>query len=152
MADEQRTWNEIKMTRAERDAFLSAERICRVATASPVRGPHVSPLWFVWDGEAIWLKSLVKSQRWIDLERDPRTSVVVDAGNDLEDLRGVELRGRVEQVGEVPRVGGPNRELEEPERLYSRKYHERDETTYDDRHAWLRLVPERIVSWDFSKG
>ena len=98
------------------------------------------------------MKSLVKSQRWIDLERDPRSTVVVDAGNDLDDLRGVELRGSVERVGEVPCVGEPNRDLGEPERLYSGKYHGGDETTYDDRHAWLRLVPERIVSWDFSKG
>ena len=38
-----------------------------------------------------------------------------------------------------------------PERLWARKYHGSDTMTYDGRHAWLRLTPEKIVSWDFRK-
>src|SRR6185437_3820037 len=49
------------------------------ATASP-RGPHVTPLWYVWDGTALWLTSLTRSQRWTDIERDPLIAVLVDAG------------------------------------------------------------------------
>ena len=46
----------------------------------------------------------------------------MDAGHDYTELRGVELRGRVEVVGEVPRRGLPVPELAEPERLFARKY------------------------------
>ena len=151
MGEGQRRGRKIMMTPEERDAFLREERTCRVASVSPTRGPHVSPLWFVWDGEAIWLTSIVRSQRWADLERDPRVGIVVDAGREFNELRGIELSGRIEQVGEVPRVGEPNDELEVPERLFARKYGGRDEMIHDRRHAWLRLKPERIVSWDFRK-
>jgi len=136
------------MGQAERDAFLAEQRTCRIATASPL-GPHLTPLWYVWDGTALWFTSLVRSQRWTDLARDPRVAVLVDAGEDYGELRGVELRGRVEMVGEAPRTGLPEPRLEEPELLMARKYLDGDVMYHDGRHAWLRLVPDKITSWDF---
>ena len=138
------------MSPAERDAFLDSERTCRVASAGADGAPHVTPLWFVWDGRSLWLTSIVKSQRWTDLRRDNRVSVVVDSGHDFFELRGVELRGRAEVVGEVPRTGEPNPELDVPERLFADKY-ARGQVRHDGRHGWLRIVPEKVVSWDFRK-
>ncbi len=138
------------MTAEELDAFLGSERTCRVATAGS-DGPHVTALWFVWDGTSLWLYSIIASQRWSDLGRDPRVAVLVDTGHDYSELRGAELRGRVEVVGEVPRTRRPDSELETPERLFAGKYIGTDTMIHDERHAWLRLTPERIVSWDFRK-
>lgn len=140
------------MTAEERDAFLTEQKVCRVATVSAGGRPHVSPLWYAWDGENLWLYSVVRSQRWKDLERDPRVSVVVDAGEDAYlELRGVELSGRAEVVGEVPRTGEPGHpELEGVERLYFGRYHGGD-ATHDGRHAWLRIRPDRQYTWDFRK-
>ena len=138
------------MTKAELDEFLLAERTCRVATASP-QGPHLTPLWYVWDGTALWLTSVVSSQRWTDLARDPRVAVLVDSGEGYDELRGAELRGSVEVVGEVPRAGAPDERLAEAELLFARKYTGGDVMHHDGRHAWLRLVPGKITSWDFRK-
>ena len=138
------------MNDAERDAFLSAERTCRVASIGRDGSPHVTPLWFAWDGSALWLTSIVRSQRWADLRRDHRVSVIVDAGGPFTELRGVELRGGVEVVGEVPRTGEPVPELEVPERIFADKY-AGGRVHHDGRHAWLRLRPSKVVSWDFRK-
>ena len=138
------------MTTEERDAFLTEQRTCRVGTVGADGAPHVTPLWFVWDGGSLWLTSIVKSQRWTDLQRDNRVSVVVDTGHDFLELRGVELRGRAEVVGEVPRSGEVNAELEAPERLFADKY-AGGQVRHDGRHAWLRITPDKIVSWDFRK-
>jgi hypothetical protein len=142
----------IAMTPEEVDAFLTAEITCRVATAGGDGAPHVVPLWFVWDGAALWLNSLVRSQRWTDLARDPRIAVVVDAGTGYAELRGVEVTGRAEPVGEAPRGADPDPELDEPERLFAAKYQPGYPFTPDGRHAWLRVVPEKIASWDFRKS
>src|SRR5688500_13223359 len=102
----QRRGTAIAMTEPERDAFLRAQPVCRVATVGAGGHPHVSALWFVWDGTALWLNSLVRSQRWTDLDRDSRLSVIVDDGGaDFMRLRGVELKGSVQVVGETPRKG-----------------------------------------------
>lgn len=147
---EQRRGRRIAMTPEERDAFLGAERTCRVATVGADGAPHTSALWFVWDGEALWLNSIVRSQRWANWTRDPRVSVLVDAGIDYFELRGVELIGRVEPVGPVPRAEQGAAELSVPERLFGDKYGG-GQFVPDGRHAWVRLVPEKIVSWDFPK-
>lgn len=147
---QQRRGGRIAMNDDERDAFLASERTCRVATVGGDGAPHVTPLWFAWDGAALWLTSIVRSQRWTDIERDPRISIVVDAGSDFMELRGVEIRGRAEPVGEVPRTGEPVPELDRPEQLFADKY-AGGTVFHDGRHAWLRVVPDKIVSWDFRK-
>src|ERR1700758_3480116 len=100
----QRRGRAIAMTAAEADEFLATERTCRVATVGADGRPHVAPLWFVWDGQSLWLSSLVRSQRWTDLMRDPRVAVTVDAGVEYSELRGVELSGVAAPVGDVPRT------------------------------------------------
>jgi hypothetical protein len=137
------------MTPAEVDAFLAEQRTCRVATIGS-SGPHATPLWYAWHGGALWLTSIVRSQRWADLQRDPRIAAVVDAGESYDELRGVELRGRVEVVGEVPRTGEPVPELDGPEQLLADRYLG-GIVVHDGRHAWMRLVPDKITSWDFRK-
>ena len=150
MTEGQRRGRRLAMSKEELDAFLSEERTCRVAT-SGAAGPHLTALWFVWDGRAVWLTSITRSQRWADLARDPRVAVLVDAGREYGELRGAELRGKAETVGEVPRTGAWNQELIEPERLFARKYLGANQMGHDARHAWLRLRPGKIISWDFRK-
>jgi hypothetical protein len=147
---EQRRSRRIAMAPDERDEFLRGERTCRLASVKGTGAPHLSALWFVWDGNALWVTSIVKSQRWTDIARDRRVSVLVDTGHDFGELRGVEISGRAESVGEVPRTGEPNDELVGPEQLFADKY-SGGTFHHDGRHAWLRIVPEKIVSWDFRK-
>jgi hypothetical protein len=147
----QRRGRAIAMTAAEVDEFLAAMRTCRVATSGKDGRPHVVPLWFVWDGTALWLTSLVRSQRWTDLVRDPRVAVVVDAGVEYTELRGVELSGEVVPVGDAPRTATPDPVLDHVEQLFADKYAGGVRVAPDGRHAWLRLTPEKLVSWDFRK-
>ncbi len=147
----QRRGRAIAMTAPEVDEFLATERTCRVATAGLDGRPHVAPLWFVWDGASLWLSSVVRSQRWTDLMRDPRVAVVVDAGVAYNELRGVELSGAVVPVGGVPRTATADPSLAEPERLFADKYTSGVMAPPDGRHGWLRLTPEKLVSWDFRK-
>jgi hypothetical protein len=155
----QRRGASIAMTDGERDAFLRSQPVCRVATLGPGGHPHVSALWFVWDGSALWLNSLTRSQRWTDIGRDPRLSVIVDEGGaDFLRLRGIEVRGSAQVVGEVPRTGeaadappASPYPLHGPEQLFADKYMGGGRFRYDGRHGWLRVTPAKIVSWDFTK-
>ncbi len=161
----------IAMSADELTSFLGEQRTCRFATTGP-DGPHVAPVWFVWDGQALWVYSLTRSQRWANLARDPRIAVVVDDGHHYHELRGVEVEGDAVMVGPVPRTGGedqPAPELAEPERLMAAKYFDPASQAasqadgasqavgtapgmvHDGRHAWLRITPDKIVSWDFRK-
>jgi hypothetical protein len=68
-----------------------------------------------------------------------------------EQLRGVEIIGRAEPVGDVPRTTAPAPQLDAVESAYARKYAGIDTFVPDGRHAWLRVTPDKITSWDFRK-
>jgi PPOX class probable F420-dependent enzyme len=153
MQRQQRRGRVLAMSAEELSSFLGEQHTCRFATTG-LDGPHVAPVWFVWDGQAIWVYSLTRSQRWANLARDPRVAVVVDDGHHYHELRGVEIEGQAAVVGPVPRTGHESEnapELAEPERLMAAKYFNQTEMTYDGRHAWLRVTPLKMVSWDFRK-
>ena len=63
------------------------------------------------------------------------------------------MHGRVEPIGEVPRTGETVDALAEPERLFHAKYQggAGDGMFHDGRHAWLKVTPTKIASWDFRK-
>lgn len=156
---EQKRGRRIAMTPEELDEYLGGERTCTAATIGPDGSPHATALWFVWDGSNMWLYSITRAQRWADLMRDPRIALLVEAGDDYFELRGAEIRGRVEPVGPVPRTGDPDGAdpeveavLAGPEALWAAKYQGgADSMIHDGAHAWLRVVPEKISSWDFRK-
>ncbi|MBZ4016219.1 pyridoxamine 5'-phosphate oxidase family protein [Streptomyces purpurogeneiscleroticus] len=147
----QRRGRRIMLSPEELDAFLARQRTCRIATVGPDGAPHVGALWFVWDGVAMWLYSLTRSRRWAHLVKDQRVAVVVDDGHEYGELRGAELSGSVAFVGEAPRRGEPCPELAAPEKLFAAKYFGLETMPHDGRHAWLRLTPDAVASWDFRK-
>ena len=87
--------------------------------------PHVTPLWFVWDGSALWLTSHRAQRRTVDR---PAAQNRTDqrrrrCGRRAScDLRGTSRSAVVaEPVGEVTRTGEPVDELDVPERHRRRR-------------------------------
>lgn len=79
----------VQMTEAEAAAFLDQGRTVICATQGPRGWPHLMPLWYtVRDGE-IWCWTYAKSQKTRNLERDPRATLQVEAGETYLELRGV---------------------------------------------------------------
>jgi hypothetical protein len=82
----------IQMSDEEVLAFLDEERIVTCATHGPRGFPHLMPLWYVVRDGTIWAWTFGKSQKVRNLQRDPRATLQVEAGQDQYDqLRGVML-------------------------------------------------------------
>lgn len=81
----------IEMDEAEIRAFLQEERIAVVSSNGPRGWPHSMPLWYVVRDGRILSWTFRKSQKVKNLERDPRATVLVEAGDAYEELRGVQL-------------------------------------------------------------
>ena len=82
------------MTEDEVRSYLESERVLNVATIGPTGHPHLVAMWFtVMDGNvSFWTFS--KSQKIVNLRRDPKMTGLVESGSVYDQLRGVELRGR----------------------------------------------------------
>jgi PPOX class probable F420-dependent enzyme len=140
------------MTDAEIEAFLEAGRDLQVASINADGTPHLVTMWYaVRDGDlAFW--TYRKSQKIVNLRRDPRLTVLVATGDKYEELRGVSVSGRAELVedrDEVTRYG---------EAVYERYWGPLDNDavregvrTMGAKRVVVVVMPEKVVSWDHSK-
>jgi general stress protein 26 len=83
------TRDRIKMTEEERLAFLDEELTVIVSSFGPRGWPHSMPMWFVPRQGEVWIWTYAKSQKVLNLERDPRATVLIETGHEYGELRGV---------------------------------------------------------------
>jgi hypothetical protein len=109
---------QIRMSEAEVAAFLGEERTLTCATQGPRGWPHLMPLWYVLrdapadePGPRLWAWTYGVSQKVKNLERDPRATVQVEAGEEYQLLRGVMLECEVRVHSELEIVGALGQEI-----------------------------------------
>jgi nitroimidazol reductase NimA-like FMN-containing flavoprotein (pyridoxamine 5'-phosphate oxidase superfamily) len=136
---------QLRLTDEELSELLLTERTMRAGTVSPDGSPHVVPLWFVWHSGAVWINNLRKARRSRDLEEGSQVALCIDTGHDYFELRGAVLYGRPEPVDpddpELPAIRA----------AFGEKYFGGIDIPDVKSHQWLKMDPERIVSWDFRK-
>lgn len=81
------------MTPEEAQEFLTANTVLQVATLGADGWPHVAPMWYVMDGDQVVFRSFTKSQKIINLGRNPNLTVLVESGDDYSQLQGVMIKG-----------------------------------------------------------
>src|SRR4051794_15584997 len=95
---------QIAMTEQEVADFLDEQRTVICATSGRDGWPHLMPLWYVVRDGELWAWTFAKSQKVRNLERDPRATVQVEAGEQYAELRGVMLKCDVDVVGDTAQV------------------------------------------------
>ena len=83
----------IRLTDAERDAFLDLPLACTLATIGKTGFPQLTAMWFVMLDGKFHFATYAKSQKVLNLQRDPRCSVLVEDGKAYNELRGYSVEG-----------------------------------------------------------
>lgn len=145
--------DQIRMTEDEVDAFLAERHTMNLATYNHDGTIHLVAMWYglLADG-SIGFETFARSQKVQNLRRDPRFTALIEAGDQYQELRGVELVGTIE-VAEDAEV------LMEIARSVLERYH--PEVAESDRQAVAEMViqkrvalllrPTKRVSWDHRK-
>jgi PPOX class probable F420-dependent enzyme len=142
----------IKMSEEERLALLDEERVVIVTSLGPRGWPHAMPMWFVVRDGEIWMWTYGASQKVRNLERDPRATLLVEAGDSYDQLRGVMIEAEAEIIRDFDQVLALGHELtarytpglEGPEVDAGLAHQAR-------KRIGIRYVAERTASWDHRK-
>jgi PPOX class probable F420-dependent enzyme len=96
--------DQIMMAPDEIEAFLDTERTLQVASINRDGTPHLVAMWYArHDGDiAFWTYS--KSQKVVNVRRDPRLTVMVESGDAYEELKGVTIYGHARIVEDLDEV------------------------------------------------
>jgi PPOX class probable F420-dependent enzyme len=141
----------IVLSDAEIQEFLLGARSATIATIGPTGHPHLVAMWFcVIDGD-ICIETKAKSQKVLNLRRNPQISCLVEDGATYEELRGVAIEGTAE-ISEDPdllwQVG-----VGVWERYYA-PYSEEVKPFVEamlNKRVVVRIASERVRSWDHRK-
>ncbi|WP_193613888.1 pyridoxamine 5'-phosphate oxidase family protein [Nocardioides lijunqiniae] len=84
---------QIVMSPDEVEEFLLQQRSATVATLGPQGRPHLVGMWYAVHDGHVWIETKLKSQKVVNLRRDPTMSFLVEAGHTYDQLRGVAMEG-----------------------------------------------------------
>lgn len=114
--------------------------------------PHAVPMWFSVDEDGcIYMTTYGRSQKAVNLRRDPKVALLVESGLRYDQLKGVLIRGHAEVLEDLElavrtliriqtkHTGALAEGVEDVMRQQARK------------RVVLKITPERIASWDHAK-
>ena len=145
----------IELDEQERHAFLNQARTIILVSNGRRGYPHPMPMWFCIDSHGtICCTTFAKSQKVLNLRRDPRASLVVETGDQYSELKGVVVEARAEIVAEervvLDVLMGIAKKRQVSGTDDNQPIRSGLERTAKKRVALL-FAPERFMSWDHSK-
>lgn len=143
---------QIALTEEEQKQFIEDGWTLQVASIGPKGYPHLVAMWYVVIDGAIQFTTFAKSQKILNLERNPKLTVMLEAGKKYQELKGLVIEGEGEIVRDVQHtakvmshVGAKYNGLpiptETPEQSLKAAA----------KRVTVRIKPVDIYSWDHGK-
>lgn len=141
------------MDESEVEDFLAANMKVQIATIGPDGAPHLTTLFYVIENGRLAFWTYGRSQKVVNLRRDPRITCLVEGGDDYFELRGVSISGRarlVEDYDEIRELGAKVADRmaggvdlgEFGEQIVAQQAHKR---------VGIVVEPDKVTSWDHRK-
>ena len=144
--------NAIELTDDERTRYLNDAPTIILVTIGRDGFPHAVPMWFLVEADgSVLMTTYGRSQKVVNVRRNPKVALLVESGTRYDELKGVLLRGEAEVVENealcvqvltkihAKHSGGLASGVEEVMKAQARK------------RVVIRITPARIVSWDHRK-
>ena len=144
-----KTRPEIRLTPDEQTAFMRNNRKCALATLDKDGFPHVTAMNFVMRDGAFYMTSYGKAQKVVNIQRNPKTAIMVETGSMYAELKGVMVRGECQIIDSEDAV----------HQVWAWSAEERGETykrpagasSSAPKRVVLKILPQKTISWDHSK-
>ena len=140
------------MTPDEMRTFLDEGRDLQVASINADGTPHLVTMWYLREGDDLLFWTYAKSQKVVNVRRDPRATVLVATGEKYEELKGVSINGSTTLIDDLDEV------LAFGEKVYEKYWGPIDNDlvregvrTMGAKRVVVRVTPVKTTSWDHSK-
>jgi len=142
----------IALTEDEQREFIAGAFTIILVSNGRDGFPHAVPMWFiVGDDGCYYMTTYARSQKAVNLRRDPKAALLVESGKGYDELKGVLIRAtaavlddpelcvRVLTQIHAKHAGGLTEGIGDVMRAQALK------------RVVLKMTPERISSWDHRK-
>lgn len=142
------------MNEQELSAFLAECRTVILCTIGPDGVPDPVPMWFIARPDGLYMRTYARSQKVVNLRRDPRVALLAERGERYAELRGVQYSGTLQIIEDVTVICDVFADLLIKYEGMDPDHRAAAAAGYREKAAHmvaLRLVPEATVSWDHRK-
>lgn len=147
--------DQITMTPDELKAFILREHTLIIVSNGPHGFPHPMPMFFYYDEQGRFLVSTYgTSQKVVNLQRDPKAALLIEAGHDYAELQSMMAEATAEIIDDnafvvetmmnIRRQRDPSKTEFPVEEMEGIRYSAR-------KRVIIRFTPVKTISWDHSK-
>ncbi len=143
-----------KLTKAQLDAFLDHAILARLSTAVRSKEnpdffqPHTTPVWFLWDGESLYISAFTSTRKVKEVRRNPYIAVLIDVAEAIDGVSAVLMEGKSDWISE-PTI------VQEMSRAIYTRYMGEEGVLAPDPQSWIidpensiiKLTPQHIYTW-----
>lgn len=136
------------LTKEEANEFLDSRPGWIILTTIGRDGfPHSIPIGYFRLGDEIYVGGRAGTQRAKNVERNPQVSLLIESGGTMKDIKGLMIQGNADVITEpaelLPLTREAARQRGTPE--------EQLPTEARPGVAYIRVRPQRFISWDYSR-
>lgn len=148
--------DQIRMSDDEVRDLLRENKTIIITSIGQDGFPHPMPMWFsVDEAMVISMTTFRKSQKILNLQRDPRVSLLVESGLEYQELKGVVIYGRAELSEDLDEIiaallAAAGQEAPADDADAQKAMREVMQKTASKRTV-IRVKPERVISWNHAK-
>jgi general stress protein 26 len=140
---------QIQLTPEEQAAFLQEGHKAALATLDKDGFPHVVAMGFMAKDGAIYMTSYRKAQKVLNIRRNPKVGIMVEAGKNYGDFRGLMIRGHCKIIEDPVLVATTIQTVQALQG--SKSETPREAILSAPKRVILKITPEKITSWDHTK-
>ena len=140
---------QIQLSPDEQAVFLREHRKGALATFDPNGFPHLVAMNFLMKDGAFYMTSYRKAQKVVNIQRNPKVALMVEAGDKYSELQGVMVRGRCEIIDGAEAVRATFAAMAEARGATTER--PRGSADSAPKRVVLKIIPEKITSWDHRK-
>ncbi|MGW5453838.1 pyridoxamine 5'-phosphate oxidase family protein [Nocardia sp. NPDC003979] len=143
----------VRMNALEIAEFLDSTRVLTLATLDRSGKPHLTAMWFGHIDGVVYFETKSKSQKAVNLRRDPTIACMAEAGETYDQLRGVSIEGTAHLIEDIQDEEYWRAAVDIYERYvgpYSPEVHPFVEQMMNKRIV-IRVDQTRVRSWDHRK-
>ncbi len=136
---------------AQITGLLDQPVLARLATSNPkTHQPHVVPLWYLWDGESIWVSGFGSTRKFKDLNANPKCAILVEPDCPKESkLQAILFEGNAEVIQKDRKL------IEQKSTQIYLRYLGEEGTKESEPQSWIhdpqnlvvRLKPAHVFAW-----
>lgn len=138
---------QINLSPEEQLAFVRATRKASLATIDKDGFPHLVAMTVGVDGSAYYMTSYAKAQKVLNIRRNPKVALMIEAGGSYAELKGVMVRGTCEIIEGADAVRDAWAVIAGVDNQPRR----RETNDSAPKRVVLKVTPEKIYSWDHTR-